>query len=93
MKNFEKYYDLYLETDVLLLVNIFMNYIIIYLKDNSLDLSYYVFASKMFNDSLYKSNRAKLKLMTDMNKYLIVENGICEEMIMASHQYIKANNL
>jgi hypothetical protein len=46
----------------------------------------------MFNDSLYKSSNAELKLMTDMNEYLIVENGIREGMTMVSHRYAKANN-
>ncbi|CAG8848332.1 35350_t:CDS:2, partial [Racocetra persica] len=40
------------------------------------DPSHYVSASGMFNDSLYKSSRVELKLMTDMDEYLIVENGI-----------------
>ncbi len=57
MKNFEEYYDLYLETDVLLLADVFMNYTIMCLKNDSLDLSHYISASEMFNDSLYKSSR------------------------------------
>jgi len=47
MKNFEEYYDLYLEIDVLLLADVFMNYTIMCLKDDGLDPSYYVFASGM----------------------------------------------
>ncbi|CAG8664082.1 8451_t:CDS:2, partial [Funneliformis mosseae] len=47
----------------------------------------------MFNDSLYKSSGAELKLMTDMDKYLIVENGICKGITIANYQYAKANNL
>ena len=93
MKNFREYHDLYLKTDVLLLTDMFMNYIIMCLKDDSLDLSHYVSAPEMFNDSLYKSSRAELKLITDMNEYLIVKNGIREGMTMVSYQYAKANNL
>ncbi|CAI2199874.1 19767_t:CDS:2, partial [Funneliformis geosporum] len=55
MKNFGKYHDLYFETDVLLLVDVFMNYTIMCLQDDSLDPSHYVSASEMFNDSLFKS--------------------------------------
>src|SRR5581483_8791934 len=33
---------------------------------------------QMFNDSLYKSSGAKLKLMSDMDEYLMVEKGIHE---------------
>ncbi|CAI2192200.1 8677_t:CDS:2, partial [Funneliformis geosporum] len=92
MKNFGEYDDLYLETDVLLLADIFMNYTIICLKDDGLDPSHYVSAPGMFNDSLYKSSRAELKLMTNMNEYLTVENGIHEGMTVTSHRYAKANN-
>ncbi|CAI2197579.1 4646_t:CDS:2, partial [Funneliformis geosporum] len=89
MKNFGKYYDLYLETDVLLLADVFMNYAIMYLKDDDLDPSYYISTPEMFNDSLYKSSRAKLKLMINMDEYLIVENDICGDMTMAN--YIEKN--
>lgn len=47
----------------------------------------------MINDFLYKSSDVELKLMTDMEKYLIVKNGICKGMIMVTQQYAKANNL
>jgi len=46
----------------------------------------------MFNDSLYKSSETELKLIIDMNKYLMIKKGICEGMTMASHYYAKANN-
>ncbi|CAB4439148.1 unnamed protein product [Rhizophagus irregularis] len=93
MKNFGEYHDLYLETDVLLLADVFMNYTIMCLKDDGLDPSHYVSAPGMFNDSLYKSSGAEFKLMTDMDEYLMVENGIRGGMTMASHRYAKANNL
>ncbi|CAG8623598.1 13928_t:CDS:2 [Funneliformis mosseae] len=63
-----------------------------YLNDDSLDSSHYVSASEMFNDFLYKSSRAELKLITNINEYLMVEKGICEDMTMANHRYAKANN-
>ena len=92
MKNFGEYHDLYLETDVLLLADVFMNYTIMCLQDDGLDPSHYVSAPGMFNDSLYKSSGAKLKLMTDMDEYLMVEKGIRGGMTMVSHRYAKANN-
>ncbi|CAB5369714.1 unnamed protein product [Rhizophagus irregularis] len=76
MKSFGEYHDLYLETDVLLLADVFMNYTIMCLQDDSLDPSHYVSAPGMFNDSLYKSSGAELKLMTDIDEYLMVEKGI-----------------
>ncbi|CAG8791817.1 23304_t:CDS:1, partial [Dentiscutata erythropus] len=62
------------------------------LKNNGLNPSYYISISEMFNDSLYKSSKTKLKLITNINEYLIVENRIYEGMTIASHQYAKANN-
>ncbi|CAJ0828937.1 208_t:CDS:2 [Entrophospora sp. SA101] len=92
MKNFGEYHDLYLETDVLLLADVFMNYTIMCLKDNGLDPSHYVSAPGMFNDSLYKSSGAEIKLITDMDQYLLVEKGIRGSMSMVSQRYAKANN-
>ncbi|GBB96028.1 hypothetical protein RclHR1_26690001 [Rhizophagus clarus] len=92
MKSFGEYHDLYLETDVLLLADVFMNYTIMCLQDDGLDPSHYVSAPGMFNDSLYKSSGAELKLMMDMDEYLMVEKGIRGSMTMASHRYAKANN-
>ncbi|CAG8653035.1 7049_t:CDS:2, partial [Acaulospora colombiana] len=48
--------------------------------------------TRMFNDSLYKSSGVEIKLMTDMDEYLMVENGIRGGMTMVSHRYAKANN-
>ncbi len=70
-----------------------MNYIIICLQDDSLDPSYYVLAFEIFNNLLYKSSRTKLKLITNINKYLIVKNSIYKKIIMISYWYIKTNNL
>ncbi|CAG8843381.1 31270_t:CDS:2, partial [Racocetra persica] len=82
-----------IKTDVLLLADVIMNYTIMYLKDDRLDPSHYVSVPGMFNDSLYKSSGAKLKLMTDMDQYLIVENGICEGMTMSWIMYEDMNTL
>ena len=49
MQSFGDYHDLYLETDVLLLADVFMNYTIMCLQDDGLDPSHYVSAPGMFN--------------------------------------------
>nr|CAG8623300.1 4787_t:CDS:2 [Entrophospora candida] len=82
MKTFGKYHDLYFETDVLLLADVFMNYTIMCLKDDGLDPSHYVSAPGMFNDSLYKSSGAEIKLLIDLDQYMLVERGICGGMSM-----------
>ncbi|CAG8609433.1 10059_t:CDS:2, partial [Cetraspora pellucida] len=51
-------------------------------KDDRLDPSHYVLAPEMFNNSLYKSSEVEIKLMTDMDKYLMVKNGIHRGMTM-----------
>ncbi|CAG8527307.1 23979_t:CDS:1 [Cetraspora pellucida] len=62
------------------------------LKDDGLDPFHYVSAPGMFNNSLYKNSGVKLKLMTDMDEYLIVENEIHGGMTITSYRYAKANN-
>ena len=69
-----------------------MNYTIMCLEDDSLNPSHYISAPGMFNDSLYKSSEVELKLITNMDEYLMVENGIRGGMTMVSHRYAKANN-
>ncbi|CAG8594080.1 2822_t:CDS:2 [Funneliformis mosseae] len=69
-----------------------MNYIIMCLNDDDLNPSCYIFASGMFNDFLYKSSEAELKLITDIDEYLIVEKSISRDMTIASYCYAKANN-
>ncbi|PKY48125.1 hypothetical protein RhiirA4_421933 [Rhizophagus irregularis] len=43
------------------------------LQDDGLDPSHYVL---VFNNLLYKSSEVEFKLITDMDEYLMVENGI-----------------
>ncbi|CAG8832560.1 38983_t:CDS:1 [Gigaspora margarita] len=62
------------------------------LKDDGLDPSYYVSVPGMFNDLLYKNSRAELKLMTNIDQYLMVENSIHRDMTIISYYYAKANN-
>ena len=62
------------------------------LQDDGLDPSYYVSAPGMFNDLLYKSSEVEIKLITDMDEYLMVKSRIHEGMTIVSHQYAKANN-
>ncbi|CAG8560804.1 12936_t:CDS:2 [Funneliformis mosseae] len=51
------------------------------LQNDSLNSSHYVSVSEIFNDLLYKSSVAKLKLMTDIDEYLIVKKDIHEEIL------------
>ncbi|CAJ0833992.1 18476_t:CDS:2 [Entrophospora sp. SA101] len=50
--------------------------------NDGLDPSHYVSAPSMFNDSLYKSSRAEIKLLTDLDQYMLVERGIRGGMSM-----------
>jgi len=65
IKTFGEYHDLYMETDVLLLADVFMNYTVMCLKDDGLDPSHYVSAPGMFNDSL-----SVVRYVTDDHHYI-----------------------
>ncbi|CAJ0924943.1 14382_t:CDS:2 [Entrophospora sp. SA101] len=60
--------------------------------NDGLDPSHYVLAPGMFNDSLYKSSGAEIKLLTDLDQYMLVERAIRGGMSMVSQRYAKANN-
>ena len=42
--------------------------------------------------SMFKKDRAKLELLTDIDILLMVEKGITGRMCQSTHRYAKANN-
>ena len=91
-KNLGDFHDKYLETDVLLLADVFENFRETCLKHYKLDPAHYYTSPGLSWDALLKHTGINLELLTDVNKHLFVERGLRGGISMESRRYCKANN-
>ena len=91
-KNLGEYHDVYMQTDVALLTDVFENFRQICLQQYGLDPVHYYTAPGLSWDALLKKTGAELELLTDYDMHLFVEKGLRGGISMASKRYAKANN-
>ena len=70
------YYDLYLETNVLLLANVFEKFIQTCLDYYRLDPCHYFSRPGLSFDAMLKMTVVELKLIPDTDKHLFIEKGM-----------------
>ena len=92
MEHFQDYHNLYNETDVLLLADVFESFRNICIENYKLDPAYYYTAPSLAWDACLKITDVKLELFTDIDMLLMVEKGIRGGVSMISNRYGKANN-
>ena len=92
MKTMREYHDLYLESDVLLLADVFENFRDVCSKNYGLDPAWYYTAPGLAWDAALKLTKVELELLTDPDMLLMVEKGIRGGVSMISTRYGKANN-
>ena len=92
-KNLGDYHDLYVQSDTLLLADVFENFrnkcIVIY----ELDLPHFLSAPGLAWQVCFKTTEVKLELLTNVDILLMVEKGIRGGICHAIHRYTKANNM
>ena len=92
IKNFGEYHDLYVQSDTLLLADVFENLRKVCMKICELDPAYFLSAPGLAWNACLKKTEVKLELLTDNDKLLMSEEGIRRGMCQAIYHYAKANN-
>ena len=92
INNLGEYHDLYVQSDTLLLADVFENFRNMCLEIYELDPVYFVSAPGLAWQACLKKTGVKLELLTNHDMLLMVENGTRDGIYQATHRYAKANN-
>ena len=92
VKNLDEYHNLYLQSDTLLLIDVFENFRDRCIEIYELDPAHFLSAQGLAWQSCLKKTKVKLELLTDIDILLMVEKrirvGICQKI----HRHAKVNN-
>ncbi|GFQ88998.1 uncharacterized protein TNCT_458121 [Trichonephila clavata] len=91
-QNFEDYLRLYLNTDVVLLAEVFENFRTLSMDYFQLDPVHFYTTPSLTWSAGIKTTNVTLELLTDIDIYLMLEAGIRGGMCQVSKCYSKANN-
>ena len=85
------YHDLYLESDTLLLADIFENFRKACIKTYELDPEHFISIPGLAWQARLKKVGVELELLADYDMLLMIEEGIRGGICHAVHRYAKAN--
>ena len=91
-KNLRDYHDFYIQSDTLLLADVFKNFRNMCIKVYDLDPAHFLSAPRLAWQAPLKKTEVKLELLTDVDTLLMVEKGIRGGISHAMHRYAKTNN-
>ena len=92
MNNMCDYHDLYLQSDILLLADVFENFRKTCLEYYKLDPCHYFTSPGLSWDAMLKMTDIKLELMTDIDMFQFIEKGMRGGISYIANRYGKANN-
>ena len=92
LKNLGEYHDLYVQSDSLLLSDVFENFRNKCLEVCELDPAHFLSLPGLAWQACLKKTKVKLELLTDYDMLLMVEQGIRGGICHSIHIYVKANN-
>ena len=91
-KNLGDYHDLYVQSDTLLLADVFENFRNMCFKVYELDPAHFLSAPGLAWQACLNKTEVKLELLTDVDMLLMVEKGIRGGICHAIYRYAKAKN-
>ena len=91
-KNLGDYHDLYVQSDRLLLADVFESFRNMCIRVYELDPAHFLSAPGLAWQACLKKTEVKLELLTDVDMLLMVEKGIRGGICHVMHGYEKANN-
>ena len=92
LKNMGDYHDLYLETDVLLLANVFESFRKVCLDNYGLDPAHFYTSPGLAWKACLKKTGVNLKLLKDPDMLLMFERGIRGGITQSVHKWAIVNN-
>ena len=92
LENLGDYHDLYVQSDTLLLADVFENFRDMCIKEYELDPAHFLSLPGLTWQACLKKTNIELELLTDYDMLLMVEEGIRGGICHSIHRYAKANN-
>ena len=92
LRNLGELHDLYMETDTLLLADVFENYREVIMKNYDLDPIHFYTAPSLSWSAGLKFTNVKLEIPSDIDMHIFFDRGLRGGISMVSHPYAKANN-
>ena len=92
LKTMGEYHNLYLESDILLLADVFENFRKICLQYYKLDPCHYFTSPGLSWDAMLKMTNIQLELMTDIDMFQFIETDSRGGISYIANRYAKANN-
>ena len=90
IKHLGEDHDKDVQSDILILADIFENFWNLYLEIYELDPASFLTAPKLAWQEVLRRAKVKLDLLTDIDMPLKIENGIRHRIYQVIHQYLKA---
>ena len=92
IKKLGEYHDLYVQSDTLLLADVFENFKNMCIKVYGLDLVYFLSERELAWQPCLKKTGVKLELITDVDMLLMIEKGIRGGIFHSVYRHAKADN-
>ena len=93
LNNLGDYHDLYVQSDTLLLADVFENFRKACIKTYELDPAHFISLPGLAWQACLKKTGVELELLTDYDMLLMIEEGIRGGLCHAVHRYAKAHNI
>ena len=92
LENLGNYHDLYVQSDTLILADVFNNFRDMSIKEYELDSAHFLSLPGLAWQACLKKTNIELELLTDYDMLLMVEEGVRGGICHSIHRYAKANN-